>query len=317
MTHINKINSIRCAGKYGFLWALALLCAATTAFAQSESDTTGTDTGKAEASIELKYTEANNKTKILEATVKTKADGSWQGVGGVAVKFYRDEATPEKLLGTSTSNNKGSAVLILPEAAGKQAGPPFEYKFLAALENNDRFEDSEEEITVTESGLDMTLEEEDSVRQVHIVLTETDATGKEVPVKEVEVSLFVKRMFGLLPLSDHPETTDENGEILAEFPADLRGDTAGNLVIVAKIEDHEKFGNLEFSRKINWGIPLQIDPEKNARELWSSRANAPVYLIVIVNSMLIGIWGVIFYILFQAYKIIKLGRSKAPVPDKI
>ena len=88
-------------------------------------------------------------------------------------------------------------------------------------------------------------------------------------------------------------------------------------MIVAKIEDHEKFGNLEFSRKINWGIPLQIDPEKNARELWSSRANAPVYLIVIVNSMLIGIWGVIFYILFQAYKIIKLGRSKAPVTEKI
>ena len=304
---MNKIRMFRYTCKCGLLWSLALLFIAGNAIAQEESDSTAT--GKGEASIELRYTEANNKTKMLEATVKTKVEGSWQGVKGVPVQFYRNEAAPEQLLGTIASNDKGVAMLILPEGEEKHASPTFEYTYIAALENSEQFEDVQEEIMVAESGFIMTLEEEDSVRQVRISLTAMDAEGNEAPAAEVEVQLYVQRLFGLLPLSDDPETTDEDGEVVVEFPADIPGDTAGNLIIVAKIEDHERFGNLEFRRKINWGIPLVIDPAENARQLWSSRANAPIYLIVIVNTMLIGIWGVILYIVYQAYKIRKIGRT--------
>jgi hypothetical protein len=314
---MNKIQISGRLGQNGLIWTIALLFFATTAVAQTESDSTDSDSGKGEASIELRYTEANNNTKLLEAIVKTKVEGSWQGVNGVPVQFYRNEAIPEQLLGTVASNDKGVAMLILPEDEEKHASPTFEYTYIAALENNEQFEDSQEEITVAESGFEMTLEEEDSVRQVRISLTTMDAEGNEVPAGEVEVQLYVQRLFGLLPLSDDPETTDEDGEVLVEFPADIPGDTAGNLIIVAKIEDHERFGNLEFRRKINWGVPLIIDPHQSARELWSSRANAPIYLIVIVNTMLIGIWGVILYIVYQAFKIRKIGRNSKHAPDTV
>lgn len=314
---MNKIKISRHLGQYGLIWAIALLFGATNAVAQAESDSTGSDSGKREASIELRYTEANNKTKILEATIKTKVEGSWQGVNGILVHFYRNEANPEQLLGTATSNNKGVAILILPEGEEKHASPTFEYTYIAAIENSDQVEDNEEEITVAESGFDMTLEEEDSVRQVRISLKAMDAEGNEVPVGEVEVNLYVQRLFGLLPLSDDPETTDADGEVVVEFPANIPGDTAGNLIIVAKIDEHERFGTLEFRRKINWGVPLIIDPRQSARELWSSRANAPIYLIVIVNTMLIGIWGVILYIIYQAFKIRKIGRSSTHAPDTV
>lgn len=314
---MKKINISRYLGRYGLIWAMALLLAATNAAAQTESDstTTGDENGKAEASIELRYTEANNKTKMLEVTVKTKVEDSWQGAKGVSVNFYRNEASPGQLLGTATSNDKGLAMLMLPEGEEKFASPSFEYTYIAAIENNERFEDTEEQITVAESAFEMTLEEEDSVRQVRISLTATDEKGEEVPVGEVEVNLYVQRLFGLLPITEDPETTDESGEIVVEFPADIPGDTAGNLIIVARVDDHERFGNMEFRRKINWGIPLVIDPAKNARELWSSRANAPIYLIVIVNAMIIGIWGFILYIVFQTFKIKKLGRSKVNLQD--
>lgn len=312
---MKKISISWRLGQFGLIWVIALLFVATSVVAQTVSDSTDSDSGKGEASIELRYTEANNKTKMLEATVKTKVEGSWQGVDGISVKFYRNEATPEQLLGTVTSNDKGLAMLILPEGEEKHASATFEYTYIAALENSEQFEDTEEEVTVAESSFNMTLEEEDSVRQVRISLTAMDAEGNEAPAGEVEVSLYVQRLFGLLPLSDDPETTDEEGEVVAEFPADIPGDTAGNLIIVAKIEDHERFGNLEFRRKINWGIPLVIDPAENARQLWSSRANAPIYLIVIVNSMLIGIWGVIFYIIYQAYRISRIGRKNTHLPD--
>lgn len=303
------MNTIPDFFKSSIVCLLAMFSIVTTAGAQEENDSTATES--TEASIELRYTEANNNAKMLEVVVKTKADDAWQGAPGVLVNFYRKEVDPSNLIGKATSDAKGRAMLALPDGEEKYANPAFEYTFIAAIEGHSHFEDTQEEITVAESGFEMTLEEEDSVHQVRVVLLD----GSEAPVGEVEVTLYVQRLFGLLPLSSDPETTDEDGTVLAEFPADIPGDSLGNLVIVAKVEDHERFGNLEFRRKINWGVPVVIDHAKKARELWSSRANAPIYLIVIVNTMLIGIWGVIVYIVYQAYRIYRIGRNSTSVSN--
>lgn len=292
---------------YKYLPALfCLLYMPVLAFAQTDS-TEEASSGKAETSMELVYTKSNNRTKILTATVKTKVDESWVGAKGANVSFYQKEVLPENLLGNATSNGKGIAVLVVPE--GKISNATVANTFVAAISDDNTYEDNEEPIEISEADFVMTLDEEDSVRQVMVVLQAPDADGNMTPVAETEVYLYVQRLFGLLPLSADPETTDENGEVTVEFPADLPGDTEGNLIIVARVEDHELYGNLEFKRKINWGVPLVIDPDRDNRQLWSSRANAPLYLIIIVNTMLIGIWGVILYIIYQVFQIKKLGRQ--------
>lgn len=297
----SKILSIRVRR---LVWSTLVVCLSVfSGVAQTESDSTEVE--KPDLSLSFRYLEANNKTKILEATAKAKMDGAWQPIPGIKVSFYRDAEEEANLLGNAVTDDRGLASFIL--SAGAVGGP--EYTFLAVSEGNDQFDPISEEVIVAESGFEMSLTEEDSVRQVHISFTALDAEGKEVPVAEAEVQLYIKRLFGLLPLSDAPETTDENGEVTVDFSTIIGGDPEGNLILVAKVEDHERYGNLEFQRKVKWGTPLVIDPNLSARELWSSRSNAPIYLIVIVNTMLIGIWGVIFYIVYQAFKISRIGKA--------
>lgn len=285
---------------------LCLLYLPVLALAQTDS-TEEAGSGKAETSMELVYTESNNRSKILTATVKTQVDESWVGAKGVNVYFYQKEVLPEHLLGNATSNDKGIAVLVVPE--GKISNTTIANTFVAAISDDTTYEDNEESIEISEADFVMSLAEEDSVRQVSVTLQAPDAEGNMTPVAETEVYLYAQRLFGLLPLSSDPETTDENGEVTVEFPTDLPGDTEGNLIIVARVEEHELFGNLEFRRKINWGVPLVINTERDNRKLWSSRANAPLYLIILVNTMLIGIWGVILYIVYQVFQIRKLGQQ--------
>ncbi|MDO8367482.1 MAG: hypothetical protein Q7T20_11835 [Saprospiraceae bacterium] len=296
-----------------FLMATAVVfLMAFSAVAQTESDSTEAE--KPDLSLEFRYIEANNKTKILELIAKAKLEGIWQSQKGIQVHFYRDAEDEANLLGNVATDDHGLARYILPEGVEKYAGAGGEYTFVAVTDGTEQFDPVSVEVIVAESSFEMSLSEEDSVRQVHISLQALDAEGNEVPVGEVEVHLYIQRLFGLLPLSEDPETTDENGEVTADFSTVIGGDTAGNLIIVAKIEDHERFGNVEFQRKIKWGTPLIIDPNLSARELWSSRANAPIYLIAIVNTMLIGIWGVILYILFQTYKISKISKVSTRSP---
>jgi len=286
------------------VWSTLVVCLTIfSGAAQTESDSTEVE--KPDLSLSFRYLKANNKTKILEATTKAKIDGAWQILPGIKLSFYRDAEEEANLLGKMVTDDRGLASFILP--AGTISGS--EYTFVAVTEGNDQFDPVSEEVVVAESGFEMSLTEEDSVRQVHISFTTLDAAGNEVPVAEAEIQLYIKRMFGLLPLSDAPETTDENGEVTVDFSTIIGGDPEGNLILVAKVDEHERYGNLEFQRKVKWGTPLVIDPNLSARELWSSRSNAPIYLIVIVNTMLIGIWGVIFYIVYQAFKISRISKA--------
>lgn len=289
-----------------------VLCIGTTR-AQTEKDSTVSEAGA--TSIELIYRKTNNQARKLSATVKTKVEGNYMGVKGLAVNFYHTELDQANLLGSAITDGKGAVQLTVPE--DRMKGVATEATFIAAIEHAENYEDNQEEITVTNADFNMTLEEADSVRQVIVTLQAVNEAGELMPIADAEVHLYVQRMFGLLPLSADPETTDENGEVAVEFPAGIPGDTAGNLVIVAQVEDHELFGNLTFSRKINWGTPLVIDLTKSKRQLWASRANAPLYLIFMINTMLIGIWGVIAYIVYQVFLIRKIGRqpvdgSKSP-----
>lgn len=151
-----------------------------------------------------------------------------------------------------------------------------------------------------EAKLVMTFDTEDSVRMCKVAVTSADTA-----VAEVEVKLYVKRLFSLLPVGS-ATATDEDGVASFEFPDNIPADLDGKLTVIAKIEDDENFGNAEIQSQIGWGIPRK-DSGEMGRSLSSSRANAPIYFIVVSNLIIIGIWGTLIYVILQVFKIKKLG----------
>ncbi|MGK0174468.1 MAG: hypothetical protein ACI9AT_000848 [Ulvibacter sp.] len=264
---------------------------------------------KEKARMSLAYTNINNDGSRLTATVKTKVDKAYENVQGVKVNFYLEEIGKDGYLGNAITGEKGEAVLILPESLKKIIPKHNSLLYLATIENDDRLKDAETEIEIRRSYTELTLETEDSVRQVRFFVGAPDSTGTIVPVEEVEAIIYVKRLFGLLPLTEGFEMTNEEGILSLEFPDDIPGDENGNLTIVAQVEDHDEFGTLRSAKQIAWGVPLEDDHTELDRELWSARSNAPIPLILITNILIIGIWGIIGYIVFLLIKINKIGKN--------
>ena len=150
----------------------------------------------------------------------------------------------------------------------------------------------------------ITLLDQDSVKQVIAKLTNADTV-----VKGIDVHFYVKKSFGLLPLAGDFTTTDEKGEASVDFPTDLPGDVSGNLVVIAKVEDDEKLGNIEATKMINWGVPVKAQ-QLAGRSLTSSGDNAPWPLTITVTSLVVVVWGIIFYILYQLVLVKKAGKSE-------
>lgn len=143
----------------------------------------------------------------------------------------------------------------------------------------------------------------DSVKTCNVYVTSGDTVARNV-----EVLLFVKRLYSLLPIGE-AVATDENGMATFEFPNDIPTDPNGKLMVVAKIEDSEIYANVEAKKEINWGIPrATIAPLE--RSLSGSRENAPIYFIVVSILIIVAIWGTLIYVVLQVFKIRKLGNSK-------
>jgi len=155
--------------------------------------------------------------------------------------------------------------------------------------------------------IDLNLSQKDSVGEVKVVITKTDAEGKIIPVPKVEVKVYVQRTFSLLPVEGDNLTTDEEGIATVEFPKDIPGDADGNVTVIAKVEDNDELGELEASKVAKWGVPVIENQIVMRRALWGAAANAPLPLVLVVCSILAGVWGIIIYIVYQLFKIKKIG----------
>ena len=261
---------------------------------------------KKKARISLTYTNTNNTSPRLIAEVKTKVGKSYKKIEKINVNFYLNEIIEDAKLGTSLSNKKGEAIFIPPET---KHGETY-FTYFATIENDTAYRDVETELDVEKSFIELSLTVEDSIKNASLFVGKPDSTDNVIAVEEAEVMVYVKRLFGQLPIIEESELTDEEGNVSIEFPDDIPGDENGKITIIAQITDHETFGTINAVKEIDWGIPLVHDNDAIKQELWSSRSNAPISLIIIINLMLLGIWSVIGYVLLQLLKIYKMGRME-------
>jgi len=148
--------------------------------------------------------------------------------------------------------------------------------------------------------------EEDSIKYITAQVMDYSLESEGVPASDLDIYFFVQRTFSQLPVGGDFNFTDENGEASIEFPNDLPGDSAGNVTVIVKIDEYDMFNETEVTQVVQWGIPFKIDPRENRRSLWGASANAPISLIILVNAIILAVWGYIIYIISMIFKISKV-----------
>ena len=150
-----------------------------------------------------------------------------------------------------------------------------------------------------EAELSLSFTEKNDVKTIKVIATDKEG----LPIEDLDLYFYVERTFSLLPIGDVFNTTDENGIVEVEFPSDLSGDSEGKVAIVVKILESDIYKDQSIEMTKKWGVPVQLDESQEKRSLWAAAANAPISLIIVVSSMIIAVWYIIFYIVYSLYKI--------------
>ncbi len=161
-----------------------------------------------------------------------------------------------------------------------------------------------DEVILDNAKIILTANREESI--VTATVLGNDGSSKPAPVKDAEIGFFVKRTFGLLPVGEKDLTTDENGLAKIEFPKDLPGDADGNITMIVRLLDEEKYPNVSQKQKLNIGkvtIPKNLTDQ---RALWNKMSKIPIWLLLTYLGLVLGTWGGIFYIVGQIIKLKKV-----------
>jgi hypothetical protein len=258
---------------------------------------------KGSLKLGLMYTQVNDQAPVLRLSTKTKKGKKFEQVEGIEITLSFMEETPKGFLGKVKTDKAGLASFELPAQILPTLDSLSPFKFIATTASNEQFDAVTSESEITKARIELALPEVDSTRAVEAkVLALQEGKWTEVP--EVEVKLFVKRLFSDLPLGEGTYTTNETGQVSGEFNTNIPGDGEGNIIVGAKIDDNETYGTIISVKSVKWGVPLKDDRSFYKRTLWAARDKTPLWLLIFPNIIIITVWGFIFY-LFYLIRIIR------------
>lgn len=141
------------------------------------------------------------------------------------------------------------------------------------------------------------------------VLVSGKENNKDVPAEGVEVALFVKRYFGNLPVEE-AKTSNKSGEIIFGEPQKLPADKEGNIHVIAKITDSEKYGDIIIEKEVKAGIPTDKPSLTESRAMWNVVRKAPWWITISYPLAVLAVLGTILYILLLLKKIFAIGKKQ-------
>ena len=260
---------------------------------------------KNDLSLTLGYFNSNNQTHYLMVHAKSKIDGKFQMIPNVAVTFYISTESPANVLGKAVTNEKGEALVLIPPSAKNEWNKSAKQSFIAVSQTSKLFDEAKGTLDITKAKIKM-----DTLADRKIVATLVELKDSVwTPVKGVDIKVTVKRLDGDLNVSETATyATDSLGVATAEFKRDsLPGDAKGALTLIAKVEDNDLYGNLSAEKLVPWGAAFKYNSEFDKRTLFARRGRSPIWLEFMAYSIVLVVWGILFYLFGQIRKLKRLG----------
>lgn len=155
----------------------------------------------------------------------------------------------------------------------------------------------------------LAMQYDKQLKKIMVTATEQLKDGKTGLAPGVEIMLFVKRYFGSLQVGDI-KTTNDKGLAFFEFPADLPGNKDGFVEVTARVNDPKSvMKTTPVTETLAIGLPTDRPGLTSTRAWWSTRGQAPVWIILTYTLSVVIVWGFILYIVYTILKLKKLGQG--------
>lgn len=229
-------------------------------------------------------------------------------------QLYLDGISSDQLIAQVATDKGGKAKSFLPPALRSLWEAKPQHIFILTEPGK---EEAVTELEVAKAKISIDTVNEEGTRGITVQVMKYE-NSEWIPAPEVELKVGIQRLGGILSAGEaETYTTDSSGAVTVTLNKDnLPGNEKGDIILVAKAEDNDQFGNLLISKTVPWGVAVK--PNDNffhQRSLWATKFHTPLWLLFMAYSIVLGVWGTIVYLVFQIIKIKKLGMGRSSAPS--
>jgi hypothetical protein len=257
--------------------------------------------------MRIEYFKNHNGAERVVATLRVK-EKRYLPLSNALVHFYSLGDTSRTLLGKKATDNLGEASFEFDKGGTIYTDSVGLMTIEAVYKGNSENKGSKRKVTVQQCFMELSFFQKDTIKYIEVTVNRASSVNQPDPVENLKIMLYVKGTFSLLNFDR--QDTDRDGRVRVEFPVDMPGDTAGVLTIVAKINEHKKYGTVESRGTINWGIPVPPVLEKR-RGLGDT--DAPLWMVYTLIILLSTVW---FHYLYVIYLVIKIKLAKSSLTSE-
>jgi len=141
---------------------------------------------------------------------------------------------------------------------------------------------------------------------MHVITATVTNITTQLPVKDVELTFYIQRTFGLMKVAEG--TTDTTGNISAEFPLDIQGsDSSGKMTLLAKVYDNDVMNDTIFQVVLKSKLAFPVN-KPILRSI--AGAHAPWWLVITFIGAVGVVWLLFVYVVFLVHRIKKASIKK-------
>jgi hypothetical protein len=246
-------------------------------------------------------------TIILTANIFVKRDAGVFAIKNAVIEFNASGDKETRDLGQAIADAEGNAILKILPSTVIPKDKNGKTNYTAIFNGKGKYLPAKESFSVKSAHITVNFSKEDSLRFILVSANYLDSKGHIKPIQKEKIIVYVPRLFNLLKIGE--ADLNEVGTCKVDYPGELVGDSLGNIMVIARIEENDTYGNVQGQSSISWGTPKQYYlAEKPTRQLWSPIA--PVWMIVTLIIMLSGVWAHYIYAVVQLIRIKQLSKKK-------
>lgn len=283
---------MRSLSKYlASFFILLLLVASLSAYSQGE---------KYRARVSLEHVKVMDEEAYIDISAKFKGEGGFESANDLEFNIYR-QVNEDSLvyLGQVKTNAEGKAKFDLKDTM-KHLDSTGIYTYMVAIEDNEKFRDTDKSISFSEANLSVDITMIDSTYQIIAVLTDAESN----PLKGEFLKVGLKRFYGSLSIGQDNYETDGNGSILVPIEDRMPG-VEGNLTFEVILKESDAYGTIKSVITAPIGTRIEDESTFDERTMWSPPDKTPLYLLIFPNLMILGVWIPLFLLTFNLYRISK------------
>lgn len=261
----------------------------------------GQDAPKNKIRLKADYIKTMNKEVVFKIQASSKIDRQNVDVSNIELTVSNIINDEEVTLGTATTNEKGESKFLVTDSNLIKPDSTGLYNINISFKGDNLYKRSSKSLSYRDASIEAKIITVDSINYITATLKDT---AKDSLLSDQLLNVQIQRLFKPLKIGKEYNITDETGTILVSISEGIPG-VDGNLTFEVVLNDSEDYGTVKALVNAPLGVPIVDESTYDQRTLWSPRNKTPLFLLIFPNLFILGIWGLIVYLIINLYKISK------------